>query len=56
MTLTILQAQILKNRFNHLYINQPVYMAAVKYVLIPFEGYIHTGDTTGIKLYLQAKK
>ena len=52
----ILQAQALINWFNHLNINQPVHMAAVNDVFIPFEGNINPGYPTGIKLYLQLKK
>ena len=50
----ILQAQALINWFNHLNINQPVHMAAVNDVFIPFEGNINPGYPTGIKLYPQA--
>ena len=56
MSLTILQAQTLINRFNHLNINHQVHMAAVNYALIPFEGNINPGDPKGIKLYIQAAK
>ena len=56
MFLTRIQAQILINRFNHININQPFQMADVKYVLIPFEGNINSGDPTGIKIYPQAAK
>ena len=37
-------------------INQPVQMAAVNYVLIPFEVAITAGYPMAIKLYLQASK
>ena len=53
MVLTILHTQKLRNWFNHLYINQPVYMIAVNHVRIPFEGEINPVDPTGIKVYFQ---
>ena len=56
MVLRNLQAQTTINWFNHLKINQPVQMAAVNYVLSPFEGNINTGDPMGIKLDLQVTK
>ena len=56
MVLMSLQAKTLINRFNHLNINQPVNMADVDYLLIPFEGNINHGYSTGIKIYLQATK
>ena len=56
MVLTILQAQTLINRFNHLVINQPVHILSVNYVLRPFEGNINPRYPMGIKLYLQATK
>ena len=56
MVLTILQAQKLINRFNHLKINQPVYMETVNYVLRPFEGNTNFGNPMGLRLDLQATK
>ena len=58
MVLTIRQAQIPKNQFNDLFINQQVQMASpvVNCVLSPFEGNTNTGDSQGRKLYLQATK
>ena len=32
---------LLINRFNHIYINQPVQMTDVNHVIIPFEGKIN---------------
>ena len=52
----ILQAQALINWFNHLNVDQPVQMADVNHMIIPFEGNINPGDPTGLKLYLQATK
>ena len=37
-------------------INQPVQMAAVNFLLLPFEGKTNPGDATGIKLYLEETK
>ena len=56
--LIIKQAQILTNKFNNLYINKQVQMAApvVKYVIRPLEGDINTRYPQGIKLYIQATK
>ena len=56
MVLTSLQTQALRNMFNYTYMNQPVPMAVVNYVHITFEENINTGDTTGIKLYIQVSK
>ena len=56
MLLTILQAQILTNNFNHIQINQPVKMADVNDVISSLEGNINPGDPTVIKLCLQATK
>ena len=56
MVLTILQAQTLINRFNHLNINQKFQMVAVNDMIIPFEGNIDHGYPMGIKLYLQETK
>ena len=57
MVLTIRELQLLINKFNNLNINQQVHMAdTINYVLIQFEGNIHSGDPTVIKLYLQATK
>ena len=56
MVLTIRQAPLLINQFNHLNINQPVQISPVNYMLSPFEGNINPGDSTGIKLYFQAAK
>ena len=56
MVLKRRQSQLLINQFNHLNINQPVHMAGVNSVLIPFEGGINHGDPTGIKTFLQATK
>ena len=56
MVLTIIQEQTLINCFNNLNINKPVKMAAVKYLLSPFEGNINPGYPKGIKLYLQETK
>ena len=58
MALESLQSHILINWFNHKHINQPVQMAAVNHVIRPFEGtyILDIGYTTGLKIYLQAKK
>ena len=57
MVLTRRQAQLLINQFNNININEQFHMAyPINYVLIPFEGRINPGDTTGLKTYLQAKK
>ena len=56
MLLTILQAQTIINRFNHLNINQPVPMENVNDVISSFEGNINIEDPAGLKLYLQAHK
>ena len=54
MVLTRIQTQLLTNQFNIIGINQQVHMAApTNYVIIPFEGKINTGYTTGLKLYRQ---
>ena len=54
--LTIIQAKLLINQSNNHTINQPVQMADMNYVLIPFEGNIIHGDPTVIKLFLQQTK
>ena len=41
MVLMTLQVQTLVNWFKHVDINQPVQMADVNYLLIPFEGNIN---------------
>ena len=56
MVFTSLQAQKFINQFNDLDINQPVHMAAVNYVLSPFEGNTIPGDPTRLKTDLQATK
>ena len=54
MDLTRRKSQILINQFNNINVNKQVYMDApvLYYVLIPYEGKIHLGDTHGIRLYL----
>ena len=54
MVLTRRQEPLLINQFNHLNTDQPFQMAAVNYVLSPFEGNTNPGYPTGLKLYLQA--
>ena len=57
MVSTRRQAQLLINHFKNLNINQQVYVASpINYVLRSFEGNMNTEDTTGLKIYLQAKK
>ena len=56
MVLKSWQAKTLIIIFKHPKMNQPVHMAAVNYVLSPFEGNIDPGYPTGIKLYLQSTK
>ena len=55
MVVTRRQAQVFINKFSNLSINKQVHMASpvVNNVISPFEGNINTGDTQGIKLYLQ---
>ena len=57
IVLTRIKAQLLVNQFNDLnIIHQLVQMAAVNYVLRPFEGNINPRDSIVIKLYLRATK
>ena len=56
MVLTCLQSKTLINQVNHISFNQPVHMAAVNGMLIPFQGNINNGDSTGLKLYLWGTK
>ena len=57
MVFIIIEANLLINHLNNLNINKQVHMAdTINYVLSQFEGNIHSGDPTGIKLYLQATK
>ena len=58
MVTTIIQAQILIKKLKKTSINKKVQMAdtVVNYVIIQFEGNIDTGDSQGLKIYLQATK
>ena len=56
MILASLQSQTLINWLNLISINEPVQMAAVNYVPIPFERKMDPGDPTSFKLYLQTTK
>ena len=50
MVVTIRQSHILINKFNNVSINQPVYMADVKFVPIPFGKNTNPIDATGLKI------
>ena len=52
----IIKAQLLINHFKHISLNQPVHIAAVNYVLSPFEGNMNILDPMGLKLYLRETK
>ena len=56
MVSTRRQSQLIIKQFNNININHPVQMTAMNNVLSPFEGNIHFGYPTGVKLYLQATK